>query len=384
VFELARRLTDRFDVTVLAPHAPGLATTEQMEDIQVRRFRYAPQFFERLAYEGGMLAKLHRSPWYWCLIPLFLAGQCIATLQLLRRQSIDLVHAHWLLPQGLIAVLARALSPRRPGVLCTSHGGDLYAIKGRLGSRLKSWTLRHCDHVTVVSDAMADKVIQLGAAPERLSIAPMGTELELLFSPGSEPRGPDTLLFVGRLVEKKGLEYLLRAMPLVLQRYPGAHLTVVGAGPEAPHLEQLAAELSLASAVSFLGAIEHSALPAIYRKAAIAIFPYVPTRSGDQEGFGLVMVEALGCGCAVIATAMDTTRDVLIDGTTGLAVPPKNPGAIADAVLRLMDEPTQARRLSAQGRRHVQAHFGWLPVARGYRSILFSMAGTEPPASSQP
>ena len=136
VHELARRLTDSFDVHVLAPHAPGSKRREILDGVHVHRFRYAPSVLERLAYQGGILANLKKSPLLFGLVPFFLAAQLLAAIHLLMRQPIQVIHAHWIFPQGMVALLARALSRSKAKVLCTSHGGDLYGLKGAVFSRV--------------------------------------------------------------------------------------------------------------------------------------------------------------------------------------------------------------------------------------------------------
>ena len=122
------------------------------------------------------------------------------------------------------------------------------------------------------------------------------------------------LLFVGRLVEKKGLRYLLKAMPEIIARFPQSHLTVVGDGPCRKELEKLSVHLGLRGRVDFLGALRNDELPHIYQQSGIIVFPSVVSDDGDREGFGLVLVEALGCGCAAVVTDLPAMMDIVADG----------------------------------------------------------------------
>src|SRR5690606_32660237 len=123
-------------------------------------------------------------------------------------------------------------------------------------------------------------------------------------------RSPHELLFVGRLVEKKGLRHLLDAMPMVLASHPKVTLTVAGFGPELEDRKAQARQLGIAEKVQFLGAVAHDRLPDLYRRAAMLVTPFVPARSGDREGLGLVSVEALACGCPVVTTAIAAVREL--------------------------------------------------------------------------
>jgi glycosyltransferase involved in cell wall biosynthesis len=370
VHELSRRLTDSFDVHVLAPHAPGSKRREILDGVHVYRFRYGPTILERLAYQGGILANLKKSPYLFGLVPLFLAAQLLAAIKLLVRQPIEVIHAHWIFPQGGIAMLARALSRSRAKVLCTSHGGDLYGLKGAVLNRFKKIVADACDHLTVVSRSMRGDLMKLGVEPSKVSVIPMGVDLRYRFVPPSVPSRAESLLFVGRLVEKKGLRYLLEAMPEILKRLPQAYLTVVGDGPSRLDLEKLASDLGLRERVRFLGALKNEELPAVYQRAGIVVFPSMISDDGDQEGFGLVLVEALGCGCAAVVTDLPAMMDIVEDGKTAIVVRQKNPGEIAVAVIRLLAYPELRSAIVRNGRRHVLESFDWRVIVPSYRAVL--------------
>ncbi len=375
VFELCRRLAPYFDLHVLAPHYPGSRTSESMAGIHVHRFRYGVAGWERLAYEGGILPRLKRHPLLSALIPFFLAGQLLAALRILRRYRIRAIHAHWVLPQGGIGLLTQLLGGRSAGMLCTLHGADLYGLSGRLFDRIRRIVVERARHVTVVSRAMKNDLMRVGADPNAVSVIPMGVDLRQRFTPGAEPAPGNALLFVGRLVEKKGLRYLLEAMPAILCRCPTAHLRVVGSGPERPFLERLARQLNIEHRVRFLGAVPNRELPGIYRSAGIVVFPSVITGDGDQEGFGLVLVEAMGCGCAVAASDLQPMRDIVIPWETGGVFAPAAPGALAETVLRLMGDDGLRSRMACNGRSFVVERFDWERIVRQYRDLL-AAAGT--------
>ena len=370
VHELARRLTDSFDIHVLAPHAPGSKCREILDGVHVHRFRYGPAILERLAYQGGILANLRKSPDLFGLVPLFLAAQLLAAIKLLVQQPIEVIHAHWIFPQGMIALLARALSRTRAKVLCTSHGGDLYGLKGAVLNRVKKIVAGACDHLTVVSHSMRGDLMKLGVEPPKVSVIPMGVDLQYRFVPPSVPSPAESLLFVGRLVEKKGLRYLLEAMPEILKRLPQAYLTVVGDGPSRLDLEKLASDLGLRERVLFLGALKNEELPAVYQQAGIVVFPSMISDDGDQEGFGLVLVEALGCGCAAVVTDLPAMMDIIQDGKTAIVVRQKNPDEIATAVIRLLADPGLRSAMAREGRRKVLESFDWRVIVPRYRAVL--------------
>ncbi|MFT4614435.1 MAG: hypothetical protein ACI9NT_001580, partial [Bacteroidia bacterium] len=142
VDNLCHYLTQDNTVHVLAPHAPGSHSEELLEYIQVFRFRYCLERFESLAYGGGILPNLREKPLRFILVPLFLAAQWLAIIRLCRKHHYDIIHAHWIIPQGLSAVLARPFTRGRPPLVLTSHGGDLFALKGVLLSAVKKLVTR--------------------------------------------------------------------------------------------------------------------------------------------------------------------------------------------------------------------------------------------------
>lgn len=373
VFELSRRLADTFDVHVLAPHAVGARREEILADLHVHRFRYAPGSLQQLAYDGGILARLRQRRWRLLLVPCLLAGQWWALRRLLRRQRFDAIHAHWLVPQALVAILAGV--PRNCALLCTSHGGDLFGLRGRLLGRLKRGILARCTGVTVVSAAMRDEVQRLRPG-QAVDIIPMGTDLVGCFTPlPTVARAPNAIVFAGRLVEKKGVGYLIDAIARLRQQGRPVTLRIAGSGPELAALRAQAQRLGIESAVDFLGAVDHPRLADLYRQASVAVVPSVVAASGDQEGFGLVIVEAMGCECPVVASRLPAIDDIAIDGETALLVPPADPAALADAIAAVLDDPSTARRRAMAARARVQERFDWDSITGRYAGLLLRLIG---------
>jgi glycosyltransferase involved in cell wall biosynthesis len=383
VLELSQRMAEWFDVRVLAPHAAGSLFHEVMNRVLVHRFRYAPTKWQRLTYDGGILANLRKSMLALGLVPLFFIAQLLAVVRLLRRYPIDVIHAHWLLPQGLTAFLARALSGHSSKILCTSHGGDFYALKGSIFKAVKKWIADASDHLTVVSNTMREEFLKLGVKPAKISVVPMGVDLRLRFVPSGVEPSAVSIFFVGRIVEKKGLKYLIEAMPMVLKKCPQARLTVIGDGPRRRDLEKLAEDLGLCEHIRFLGAVENEELPAFYQQAAIVVFPSVVGADGDREGFGLVLAEALGCGCAVVTTDQPAMMDVVQNKKTGLVVPQKNPRELSIAIVRLLSDVEFRSALAAEGRNHVLKCFDWQVIAERYKLIIQKLANDSRPISGR-
>jgi len=369
VHELCKRLTDRFRVIVVGPHAAGAKPREVMDGVEVRRYRYAPEALETLVNDGGIVTNLRRQRWKWLLLPGFVLGMLWAAWRCVASERPDVAHAHWLLPQGLALAVLGLLDRRVPPFLVTSHGADLFALRARPLQWLKRFVSRRAAAVTAVSAAMRDEMARIGIDASRVEVQPMGVDLSHRYTPDpAVPRSRDEILFVGRLVEKKGLRYLIDAMPAILQARPSAFLTVAGFGPEEAERREQVARLGLQDKVQFLGAVPQEKLPALYRRAAVFVAPFVQASTGDREGLGLVSVEAAGCGCPVVVSDDPAARQVFAE-TEATWVVPGDPGVLAQAICERLaidacQVPVEAIMAS------VRSRFDWGKVAKGYARTL--------------
>jgi glycosyltransferase involved in cell wall biosynthesis len=372
VHEMALRLARSFDVIVLCPHAQGARTSEVMDGVQVIRYRYAPSRFESLVHHGGITTNLRRHPWKWLLTPGFIIGQYLAAARLLREKKIAVIHAHWLIPQGLIA---RRLQQRfNVPYLVTSHGGDLFGLRGKFLRMLKQKVAQSCSAMTVVSSAMQTEAIQQGLRPPGLEVLPMGVDVQGRFTPNAHiARNAHEILFVGRLVEKKGLKYLIEAMSMVLKRCPEVFLTIAGFGPEEQALTAQVKQLGLAGHVRFMGAQKQEDLPALYQRAALFVAPFVRAENGDQEGLPVALMEAIACGCPVIAGKVAGVHDLLGADGDDVCVDPKDIPALASMIIDMLENPVWAREKALAIRDAAAFYVSWERVAGEYKRLLWNI-----------
>ena len=362
VYDLSRALTSWYDVTVLAPAAPGAKDREEMEGLHVIRYHYFPiHAWETLCYPGAIVPRIREKKIRALLVPFLFMALWWNLWK--RRRAFDAVHAHWLIPQGIVQSFFSV------PYLVTGHGADVTSLNQGILALLKRRCLRRAAAVTVVSP-------QLGAAARKLcpgkqaQILPMGCDTEA-FSPRHRKgnffgqKGRPVVLFVGRLAEKKGAAYLIEAMKQV-----DAQLILVGDGPLRAALEEQARPLG--KKVRFLGAKTHSQLAEIYASADLFAAPSVRARDGDVEGFGLVFLEAMASGLPVVASRSGGIPYLIQDGVNGLLVPPADASALADAVNRLLREPELAKRLVQGGQRTAEA-YTYPEVARKYAKLLDSV-----------
>ena len=373
VLDLCRSLISRYHITVLCPHAPFCKDEEIIDGVIVNRFRYFIEKLESLAYGTGILNKLKSNRLFYLLIPFFILGEFIATIKLTIREEFKVINPHWILPQGIVAVIAGMVTGNRSNIICTLHGGDIFSLKNPFLVFMKKFTIKRSAAIVVVSHAMQEKVLSLGAQIENVHIIPMGVDLNNKFVLTDVENKRRSILFVGRLVEKKGLSYLIDAFYNIQKKYSGSTLLIVGKGPEEKSIRDQICKYGIQSSVELKGAVAHDDLPQIYQSCEIAIFPFIEDSSGDMEGFGLVVVEAMGCGCAVIASDLPAIHDTIIDNETGLMVEPKNSVDIFNKVSCLFDNRTLLKKLAVQGRAYVESRFDWSVTERKYSDLFDRM-----------
>lgn len=353
-----------FETTVLVPSVPGGVARERLGDLQVRRFRYFPKRWEDLA-DGAILENLRSRPSRWLQVLPLIVAETWALRRFLRRNRVDVLHVHWIIPQGLAALIGRRGRP----MLVTTLGGDIYGLRDPVSRILIRAVLRRAHAVTTMNDDMRDRLVGLGADPERVRVLPMGADVDGIraLAAGHQPM-PGRILFVGRLVEKKGLAVLLEALRSL--DLDGVELRVVGDGPLRAELEAKAASLP----VRFLGALHRTELAREYAMATVVVFPSVVAASGDQDGLPVALLEAMAAGRPVIASDLPGLRDAVVDGTSGLLVRSGDALALADALRTVLSEQELAERL-ARGATLRADEYSVARIGAQYTEILEQVLG---------
>ncbi|THB66163.1 MAG: glycosyltransferase family 4 protein [Gammaproteobacteria bacterium] len=370
IYELCKRLTSNFKVIVLAPHSLDAKTEETIDGIVVKRFKYFFSKMQKLAYDGGIANNIKNNRLVALLIPFFLFFNCIALIRILKSEKIDAIHAHWIIPQALVAIIARFICNKNVPILCTSHGGDLYCFDNWLFRKLKIFILKRCEAISVVSSMMKDDIVSWGINANKISVLPMGTDLKNCFYDDKSIQKKDNgILFVGRLVPKKGVNVLIEALKYIPDTITNFRLDIVGDGPERQNLEELTVKLKLNHKVHFLGAKKYDELPAIYRQYPISIVPSITADNGDREGFGLVCVEAIGCGCSVVASNYGAITDIIEDGKTGIIVKQNSPKDLGEAITSLLVNPDLVSNISTNAMKSV-AKFDWTCISDKYSTLI--------------
>jgi glycosyltransferase involved in cell wall biosynthesis len=360
-----------FDTLVLVPQVPGAARTETAGGLTVRRFRYFPRRWEDLA-DGAIIENLRSRPSRWLQVLPFLVAETWALRWAVRRHRPDVLHVHWMIPQGVAALVAA----RRVPWVVTTLGGDVYALKDPVSRRLKGAVLRRARAVTTMNEDMRRRLVELGAAAAGTEVLPMGADVGTIRAAGAgTAREPGRILFVGRLVEKKGVRVLLDALRILAAEAaeagePGWSLDVVGDGPLRAELERQAAGLP----VTFHGSVGRSRLAGWYARSAVAVFPSLPAASGDQDGLPVALLEAMAAGCAVVASRMPGIDAAVVDRASGLLVPPGDPATLAGALREVLADAGLRDRLAGAGAQRAE-EFSVDVLGARYCALLRKVVG---------
>lgn len=385
--DLARGLVRRGDaVTVLTPHAEGLGETWDDGGVTVHTFRYAPESFEVLGYSRSLDRDETIRPLAGLVAPLYALAARRAAARQLRSGDYDLLHAHWVVPNGIVA----GPLGRRVRLAVGLHGSDVFLAEKGLFQPFVRRALARTRVLTGCSPELVDRVCAVGFPKERSRVIPYGVD-EVQFSPepeegssgarewreklGIPPEAP-TILTVGRMATKKGYQHLMPVLGRLFDRCPDAHLVLAGGGDRLEEWRRQAAPYE--KQVHFPGAVYRDTLPDLYRAADVFVLPAVHDPKGNVDGLPNVILEAMASGLPVVASAISGIPLAVEDGITGLHVPEADGEALLQALGDLAASAETRRLMGAAGRRKVEAELTWDAVAARY-SDAYDLAFSEDP-----
>lgn len=330
VLSLARKLAKRFDIVIITPRAGGAPREEEIGGVAIRRFAYFPARWEGLA-QGAILPNLRSKPWTILQVPSLMLAFTWVALREVKRLRPSLIHAHWIIPGGLVAWIVGKL--RSTPYIVTAHGADGFALQGFAFRQLKKLVIGGAVGVLPTSNEMAER-LGLRERDQEVDVVPMGVDVDEIkrLTPQRRPR-QGTFLFVGRLEDKKGVNTLLRATAIV----PEIRLVIIGDGNRGPELRRLAADLELGNRVSFLGQRSRDRVLAEMQDAQAVIIPSQVGRGGDSETTPLVMSEAMSARAPVIASRMGGLAEQISHRQNGILFDPGSVESLA-ATLRFAYE----------------------------------------------
>lgn len=371
VLDLAWQQAKEFDVTVLTPMTPGAAEAETIDSpdgsnsVAVIRYRYFFKCWEDLAH-GAILDNLKAKKSRLIQVPFLAHGLFWGTRGLVKRLKPAAIHAHWVIPQGILATLAAPSVP----LLVTTHGGDIYALNAAPILKLKRWVFGRARAITTVNSQMKAQLVKWGQPEQKISLLPMGVDTQSVGDLADKTaKVPGQLLVVGRLVEKKGIEYLLDALRMLQHRGVAlGKLAVIGDGPIRTELEAKAAGLN----VEFRGQRGRAEVHQAIAESEVMLIPSVTAANGDQEGLPVTLLEGGAGKICVIASRLPGIDEVITDEVSGLLVPQRDAAALADALELVLGDGALRQRL-ADGIAQSVKRFDINVIGAGYNQVVKGM-----------
>jgi len=290
--------------------------------------------------------------------------------------DIGLLHSH-----GYKADLYGYFAGRnmRLPLIATSHFWTRRTMALRIYALVDQFVLRQFDHVVAVSDEIAREVLSGGVSSKIVSVIDNGIDLAALRTPSASVRaelraGAKRIVgAVGRLVSQKGFNYLLQAIPSVLERFPETVFLVVGEGPKRAQLEALASELKITNSVRFIGV--RNDMPSVYSSFDLFVL------SSVCEGMPLALIEAMAAGRPVVATRVAAVPKLVIEGLTGRLVEPRDAAALCGAICELLGNPATCERLGQAARARIEKQFSSELMAERYFRLYRSVWKPSPPVA---
>ncbi|KKR86708.1 hypothetical protein A2875_02540 [Candidatus Gottesmanbacteria bacterium RIFCSPHIGHO2_01_FULL_46_14] len=342
---------------VFAPSYKGLPS-HTYRGIPVVRFRYAPAPLEILTHEEGAVFKLRQRPWLSVLSIFYLCAGLMGLIRL-RKKQFDIVHVQWPFPNGILGLFAKLVFGAK--LILTFHGAEFTLIrKVPLGNSILRYILSKADQVIANSTFTRDLIHQILRIPvyiipfaSTVSVGQRATFKRIL------SKKTFNILFVGRLIERKGVQYLIWAFERLHKKNSNVRLDVVGNGPLLTQIKEQVDACGLHGVVRLYENIGEKELVRFYQKSDLFVLPSIVDRWKDTEGLGVVLIEAMSFGIPVIASNVGGIPSVVKHYENGLLVPQKDPVALANAIDELIRNPNLAKRLGENGVSFVRKNYNW-------------------------
>jgi glycosyltransferase involved in cell wall biosynthesis len=355
------------EVHVVAPWHPAIRRPRCEDDVFFHFYRYAPTAsLNVFGYGQGLRADTDLRPGAWLVAPLALAAGWFKARRVATKRHATVMHGHWVVPGGLTAALAAGGRP----VVVSLHGSDVFvAERHRLARRAARAALARADWITACSDDLRLRAIQLGADPGAIETVPYGVDVTR-FAPDANARtavrhelgigGAPLVFSAGRLVRKKGFEFLIDAVRQIRIDVPSVHLVIAGDGDL--H-DELVARIRDDPAIHVVGGRTQDDVGRLAAAADVVAIPSVHDETGNVDGLPNVALEAMATAAPVVASRVGGLPKLIEDGVTGRLVPERDVPALARVLRELLTDSATARRLGLAGRQRVARDFSWHDVA---------------------
>jgi len=368
VIEKCRHLVKNgVSVCVIAPHHQGEPLFEMIDGVKVKRFRYfLPEKHQKLAYGSGIPTNLKSSLLAKIQLPFFLLSFFLNTIR--EAKKYDLIHCHWSLA-GVVGVIAGKLTQKK--IVFMMHGAEVFVL-GK--NPLLKFVLKNVDFLISNSTFTEEKTLEVYPVKNHCVISP-GVDVTRFYPQHNIPNlreklnvSPDDffILTIGKFIPRKGIEYLIEAMNIIVHKngIKNIKVRIGGRGPLKSKYQDLIQRNDLNRYIDFIGYIPDNDLPSYYTEADVFVLPSIIDDAGDTEGLGVVFLEANACGTPVIGSKVGGIIDVITDNSNGYLVEPKNAEVLVEKILSIKTDEKLRDEMGANGRNEVNSLFRWDEIAK--------------------
>ena len=367
IYEAARAISRHgLQVRVLTMHTPGASTHEFFDDIEVFRAKYLPENMEVLqkdasgipeAWRRGLLSKLATIPFLISFTNLI--GK--------HAKGCDIIHCNWSL-SGLAAYLSM-FRHKAPYVI-TVQGSDIFkTIHIPVVSKFIGVALRKAEHIIALSEDLKSATSQFGVPPEKITVIPNGVNIDQ-FPMGERSTRKTQILFVGSLIERKGVNYLIEAMGIVTEKHPDYRLILVGEGRDRNNFEKMVTRLGLEETIVFVGTQSQQMVSELLRESRLLVLPSI------EEGQGVVLVEAMASGTPCVGSRVGGIPDV-ITPDVGQLVEPRDVQGLAAAINRYIEDDVLWINASQKARERVEREYDWFTLSEKMITVYHQVLNKE-------
>lgn len=360
------------EVHVLAPY--DAAASELHGSVHVHRFRYfVGKRWYLIGYAKSLDSDVSLRKTVYLLLPFYTIAAFWELYRLQRRVPIDVIHAHWVVPSGAIAALV-AKCTHTPLVI-SLHGSDVFMLERNIIANWAArWAFAQAAQVTACSSDLLQRAKRHGLSPRKVQFIPYGvahnrfhmdpdSSLALRRQLGIAADAP-VVLALGRLVYKKGFEYLVRAIPYLTKQFSNLRVIIAGDGPLYDDLLRLGQELGVQNQLLLIRGVPWTDTPRYLNMCDVFVVPSVHDHEGNVDGLPNVLLEAMSCGKPVIATRVAGIPEVIEDQQNGLLVEERDPHQLALAITKLLASPDLAQQYGMACRAKIEENLTWELIAQ--------------------
>jgi glycosyltransferase involved in cell wall biosynthesis len=369
------------EVHVVTPFQSELQA--QDGKVQLHPFRYIwPDRWAIMGYGKSLFSDRSLRWGTYLLAPVFFASAVIKIIRLHKRYHFEIIHAHWVIPNGPAAALFSWLT--NVPLIISLHGSDIFvARQNKWLGKIAGICFKRASAITACSPALKEGAEALGADPLRTRLLLWGAD-PTIFDPAKMPSKANlrkrleisddapVVLSLGRLVEKKGISTLVKAIPIVKELQPKAMFIIAGDGTERDGLERLAERLGVNESIRFVGKVPWTNVAEYLNNCDIFCVPSIEDTEGNLDGLPTSILEAMSMGKVVIASNVAGIPLVIKNEQTGILVKPGNPEQLGNTICSLLSNPIQMEYFGKNAQQRILKELNWNSVGEIFSKLYIT------------